>query len=76
MAEGSEYGLEASGPEVAATPSSLKQLRACKTCRLIKTTKQFLEDACENCLHERPVGSRHADRDEYVQTKTTPAFSG
>ena len=61
---------------VANTPASLKQLRACKTCRLVKTYKQFLDEACENCPHERPMGSRHGERDEFVQSKTTSAFTG
>ena len=30
-------------------PSSLKQLRACTQCRLIKTENQFKKEGCENC---------------------------
>jgi hypothetical protein len=30
-------------------PTSLKELRACVFCRLIKTRKQFADDGCDNC---------------------------
>jgi transcription elongation factor SPT4 len=33
----------------ATTPSSLKGVRACKRCGILKTLDQFIEDGCENC---------------------------
>ncbi len=30
-------------------PNSLKKLRACINCHLIKTESQFLKDGCDNC---------------------------
>jgi len=30
-------------------PTSMKKLRACKDCKLVKTESQFLVDACDNC---------------------------
>jgi hypothetical protein len=30
-------------------PTSLKELRACVFCKLIKTRKQFSDDGCDNC---------------------------
>lgn len=31
------------------TPASLKGLRACKRCGIIKTLEQFMNEGCENC---------------------------
>lgn len=33
----------------AVIPKSYKKLRACRSCRLIKSEDQFLSDGCENC---------------------------
>jgi len=33
----------------AVIPNSYKKLRACKTCRLVKSDDQFLKDGCDNC---------------------------
>jgi len=60
--------------DAAATPASMSQLRACKNCRLIKTRKQFHKDACENCPGDRPHTA--GEREDYVQTRTTAAFTG
>lgn len=35
--------------QVYSAPSSLKKLRACLSCHLIKTEEQFLKEGCENC---------------------------
>lgn len=35
----------------AVIPNSYKKLRACRSCRLIKSEDQFLTDGCENCAH-------------------------
>jgi transcription elongation factor SPT4 len=34
---------------MAQTPGTLKALRACKRCTLVKTTTQFTETGCDNC---------------------------
>ena len=33
----------------ATAPSSLKGVRACKRCGLLKTLDQFISEGCENC---------------------------
>ena len=33
----------------ASVPTSLKNVRACKRCGILKTVEQFYEDGCENC---------------------------
>ena len=33
----------------ASVPNSLKAIRACKRCGILKTIEQFVEDGCENC---------------------------
>ena len=35
--------------KVASVPDSLKALRACMRCGIIKTVEQFVKDGCENC---------------------------
>ena len=35
--------------EIYSYPRSLKKLRACFSCHLIKTEEQFIEEGCENC---------------------------
>ena len=60
----------------AARPDSLKKLRACKTCKLVKTYDQFYTGYCENCPHKRPEVDNAGMRDEFVQRETTPDFEG
>lgn len=31
-------------------PSTMKQLRSCLLCGLVKTLKQFEDEGCENCM--------------------------
>jgi len=45
-------------------PPSMKQLRACLHCKLIKTAEQFKEDGCPNCPSSQGI------RD------TTPTYTG
>ena len=33
----------------ASAPSSLRGIRACKRCGILKTLEQFINDGCENC---------------------------
>lgn len=33
----------------ASVPNSVKGIRACKRCGILKTTQQFMEQGCENC---------------------------
>ena len=33
----------------ASTPGSLRGIRACKRCGLLKTMEQFVNEGCENC---------------------------
>ena len=33
----------------ASTPSSLRGIRACKRCGILKTMEQFVNEGCENC---------------------------
>lgn len=33
----------------ASAPSSLRGIRACKRCGILKTLDQFLNEGCENC---------------------------
>lgn len=57
------YGRNGAPP-----PDKLKQLRACLTCKLIKTSEQWRENGCENC----------ADRYNGIDSisYTTPTFKG
>ena len=47
-------------------PKSLKKLRACTQCRLIKTEEQFLSEGCENCKID----------EKEISTYITPHFKG
>lgn len=33
----------------ATTPASLKGVRACKRCGILKTLDQFIQEGCDNC---------------------------
>ena len=57
-------------------PDSLKRLRACKTCKLIKTYDQFYQRYCENCPHDRPEQDTPGMREDYVKSMTTADFEG
>ena len=44
----------------AVTPTSMKGIRACKRCGILKTLDQFINEGCENCpflemVSETPV---------------------
>jgi len=49
----------------ASIPDSIKEIRACLKCKLIKTTEQFREEGCENCPNFTSVAKY-----------TTPTFYG
>ena len=50
-------------------PNSMKRLRACIECKLVKTEGQFLADMCDNC-------QRKFESIEDVQEYTTANFNG
>ncbi|XP_033225377.1 transcription elongation factor SPT4 [Belonocnema kinseyi] len=52
-------------------PKSLRGLRACMGCSLIKTVDQFELDGCENCPHLKMKNDRDA-----VQECTSTNFDG
>jgi len=57
---------------VESVPSSLKQLRACLLCSLVKSRGQFESDGCDNCesvLHLK-------DRQDNINDCTSASFSG
>ena len=64
------------GSRVAQRPDSLRKLRACRVCRLVKTAEQFYASYCENCPHNRPEVDSAGMREDYVETHTTPDFEG
>ena len=51
-------------------PNSLRQLRACRYCKLIKTMHQFEKELCDNCWSEWTDG---ASPDETSDAKTRTA---
>lgn len=57
-------------------PDSLRQIRACKGCKLLKTASQFHASFCDNCTHEHPETLNAAARSEYVETRTTADYDG
>jgi hypothetical protein len=69
-------------------PDSVRHLRACLNCCLIKTMSQFKSNGCENC-HPRPqkLGADgrpethrkkeiDADMEQYMMRHTTTEFNG
>lgn len=71
-----DYDESDSRPRAAARPDSLKKLRACRTCHLIKTYEQFHSGFCENCPSERPEGGGSGVRSDWVDEHTTADFEG
>lgn len=55
----------------APVPSSLKNIRACKRCGLLKTFEQFIDDGCENCPF-----LKMADDNRNVAKYTTAFYEG
>ena len=55
----------------AVVPNSLKHIRACMRCGLLKTQQQFYEDGCENC----PFLDMQ-DNMEMVLSTTTAFYEG
>jgi len=55
----------------ATVPDSLRGIRACKRCGLLKTMGQFMDNGCENCPFLNMVDN--ADR---VNMCVTPFFEG
>ncbi|CAI2385884.1 unnamed protein product [Moneuplotes crassus] len=54
--------------ESATLPDSVKKLRACKICRLVKSASQFQGQGCDNCK----IGKQTFEFKKF----TTPKFSG
>uniref|UniRef100_A0A0G4G9U6 Spt4/RpoE2 zinc finger domain-containing protein n=1 Tax=Chromera velia CCMP2878 TaxID=1169474 RepID=A0A0G4G9U6_9ALVE len=52
-------------------PKSVKRLRACLTCKLVKTYEQFYDSGCDNCVEFAIQGERNA-----VESYTTAEFAG
>ena len=48
----------------ASVPNSLKAIRACKRCGILKTMEQFVEDGCENCPFLGMVSNNSESMDE------------
>jgi transcription elongation factor SPT4 len=58
-------------------PTSVKQLRACKKCHLVKTYEQFMQVGCENCDDTYDQSALELDEKENNVTNSTSAnFSG
>ena len=56
--------------KMASVPDSLKGLRACMRCGIIKTVEQFATDGCENCPF---LDLQNSDR---INSCTTAFFEG
>ena len=62
-------------------PDTLRGLRACRGCRLIKTLAQFQAEFCDNCWRhwadgEPAVALKHGRRLDYALENTTPNYEG
>ena len=58
-------------------PTSVKQLRACKKCHLVKTYEQFMQIGCENCDDSYNRSALDLDEKEHsVANSTSANFSG
>lgn len=57
-------------------PESLQRIRACKSCKLLKTASQWYNNFCDNCSHEHPETLNAAARSDYVETRTTADYDG
>lgn len=55
----------------ATAPSSLRDIRACKRCGIVKTLEQFINDGCENCIFLDMIDNR-----EKCNMYTTAFFEG
>jgi hypothetical protein len=67
--------------DFAARPVSLRNLRACRTCKLVKTLAQFEQAMCDNCAGEWADGERiekvsDARRKLMAEDNTTADFVG
>jgi transcription elongation factor SPT4 len=74
--EGGEYEDDGVLPQIAElahapVPNSVKNIRACKRCGLLKTQEQFYEEGCENCPFLEMI--ENIDR---VTACTTAFFEG
>lgn len=47
--EGEEVPQNIADLAQASAPSSIKGIRACKRCGILKTLDQFINEGCENC---------------------------
>ena len=61
----------------ATIPDSVKRLRACKRCKLLKAEPQWLSvevGFCDNCPH--PESGGKDVRAEWMESNTTPLYTG
>lgn len=65
---------ESGGSIWAQRPDSVKRLRACKRCKLIKTEEQFVQYACDNCPQPDKAGKGY--RAEWMESNTTDDYDG
>ena len=66
---------DGAAPSAYATrPDSLKKLRACLGCKLVKTETQFLLAACDNCPQPERRGKDYLV--EWTERNTTADFEG
>ena len=75
MADEDEIDLGGSA-KYAERPDSLKKLRACKSCKLIKTADQFYRNFCDNCEHTSSGEQDAGARRDFVDNGTTADFEG
>jgi len=61
-------------------PDSLRALRACTGCKLVKSFAQFVESFCDNCharwSDELPSAMKMGDRLDIATERTTADFQG
>ena len=60
MEEGDEEQVPAQVADLAeaSTPKSVRGMRACKRCGILKTLDQFMDEGCENCPFLEMVSAR------------------
>ncbi len=54
-------------------PDGVRRLRACKSCKLIKTEEQFASYGCDNCAAD---AESKAARREWMESNTTDDYEG
>lgn len=62
--EGEQISQQQAELAQASVPSSLRGVRACKRCGILKTVDQFINEGCENCPFLDMVGNVWTIREE------------